>query len=172
MCKTNKKTSNTHLFGFTTCGAACYARGDAKPGLIKAFVMQGLMFSGSLDWLNTHKQQMMKNKAPNTQKQNHEILFWFSDDDDQCLYQRSYTHDRCTMPSRNCTYGFLAESMIAPQSLSLQRSKDMLSCFLHGVKLSLYRALNYLNGYILITRLIKEHVLITRLIRRLNRKQK
>ena len=60
----------------------------------------------------------------NTQKQNQEILSWFSDDDGQCLYQRSYANDRCTMPSRYCTYGFLVESMIAPQSLSLQRSKD------------------------------------------------
>ena len=97
-------------------------------GWFKALIMQRLMFSGSLDWLHTHKQQMMMNKTLNTQKQNQEILSWFSDDD-RCLYQRSYTNDRCTMPSRDCTYGFPAESMIAPQSLSLQRLKDTLYTF-------------------------------------------
>ena len=64
------------------------------------------------------------NKTLNTQKQSQEILSWFSDDDAQRLNQRSYTYDRCTMPSRNCTYGFLAVPMIAPQSLNPQRSKD------------------------------------------------
>ena len=64
------------------------------------------------------------NKTLNTQKQNKEILSWFSVDDDQCLYQRPYANNKCTMPSRNCTHGFLAESMIAPQPLALQGSKD------------------------------------------------
>ena len=67
---------------------------------------------------------MMTNRTLNTQEQNQEILSWFSVDDGQRLYQRPYANDRCTMPSRDCTYGFLAKSMIAPQSLTLQRSKD------------------------------------------------
>ena len=121
----------------------------------------------------------MMNRTLNTQKQSQEILSWFSDDGVQRLDQRSYTYDRCTMPFRNCTYGFLAVPMIVPQSLNPQRSKDTsytldevtvnfeqreqkqlseiplciesneseyLNVLLHGGRLSLYRALNYLNG--------------------------
>ena len=53
-------------------------------------------------------------------------------------------------------------------------SNEIICCkisSLHGVRLSLYRALNYLNGYILITSLIKEHVLIISRLNNKNRRQ-
>ena len=151
---------------------------DAKPGLIKALIMQRLMFSRSLDWLHTQYYELVMKRSLKKHKQSQEILSWFSDGVDQWLSQRpsnvnvqclpDYAHTVSLqyqwlfhnpwthkdqrilriplMKSPSTSKKEIRNNFLKYLNLYWIKWNHMLSCLLHGVRLSLYRALNYLNG--------------------------
>ena len=96
-------------------------KGDAKPELIKALVMQGWMWCGSLNQWHLQKLQMIMKRTRNNHKQNQEILSWFYDRDH--LWPPSMTGSKliCTKPSRLYPHDFLKVSRLLHNSY---HSKD------------------------------------------------